>query len=395
MTEIKKSASIGDYVIKVNEDNSVTVFRDGTPCANTKAAMREASELAGFIPNEGWNTRQFGCRLVKALNKSENNNDRISKGNNDFQGNSENLKIVHEKDSSEGKDYLVELCNLLTEKDVDDAGFSSNKDSIEKIFANTSSDKRNDILTRLTIIDSMYSTQMGKRYYGLDELADVISYFENLKTLACDFSNDVDASIFSCEVKPSGLLGGFKSSKRVSLFDEKYGINKNGEDAGVAISLISKYLYFLTGYKFPIYDSIALEMFPKLWIYCGFPKEEMPAYKSKLSSSDANYGNNTIECFVSAINVFVQRLGIDSNPRKYDILDRIMWFTGKICRGNLSLILTQEEYILLAENQKEKKNTDKFEFDIADVELSELSFLEENGVRREFFKLAKKLYEIK
>ena len=59
------------------------------------------------------------------------------------------------------------------------------------------------------------------------------------------------------------------------------------------------------------------------------------------------------------------------------------------------MILTQEEYILLAENQKEKKNTDKFEFDIADVELSELSFLEENGVRREFFKLAKKLYEIK
>ena len=68
MADIKKTATVGDYVININDDSSVTVLKGGIPCDNTKAALREASELAGFTFDEGWNTRQFGSKLVDAIN---------------------------------------------------------------------------------------------------------------------------------------------------------------------------------------------------------------------------------------------------------------------------------------------------------------------------------------
>jgi hypothetical protein len=270
------------------------------------------------------------------------------------------------------------------------SGFSTDKKAIEKIFKNTLSNTKEDILARLTIIDSMYSTQMNKRYYGLDELADVISHFDNLKELAIQFvKHPNDASIFTCNIKQKGFFSILKTEKTYSLFNEKYGIKKNGDDSGVAISLISKYLYFLTDYQFPIYDSIAMEVFPKLWNYCGFI--DMPKYKTTLSSSEDNYGNSAIECFVTAINQLLSKLGLQEEPRKYDILDRIMWFTGKICRGNLSLVISQDDYSALADSYKAESSTNKFDFDIEKADLSKLLFLKENKLLREFFELAKKL----
>ena len=41
---------------------------------------------------------------------------------------------------------------------------------------------------------------------------------------------------------------GFKNT----LFSKEYGIDKSGKPFGKSISLISKYLYFLNGFKFPI-----------------------------------------------------------------------------------------------------------------------------------------------
>lgn len=532
----KDTAIYEDYIININLDNSISVLKGGNICSNTKSALRDISILINFEFDPNWTTRQFGVKLINAINKSDlpieekdenfvvdgitysfskkgevyilfgsglsgdivipdevffkgkgypvtgwgwpeedddeeedyddiENEELFDDDETGFVCNKKitsitlpnSLKYIRSDAISEcpnlesitigtgikkidaqaifscdklktirifadaddvecdglayvgfgdnepqfiyGKEvipnmtnseHILHLFHELCKRDVYTSVFSTDKIAIEKIFKNTTSNSKENIMTRLTIIDSMYSTQMSKRYYGLDELSDVICHFDRLDELAIQFTKEPhDASIFTCKIKQKGLMSLIKSDQMVSLFNSKYGIKKNGEDSGVAISLISKYLYFLTNYKFPIYDSIAIEMFPRLWNYCGF--NDMPQYKTALSSSDDNYGNSAIEHFVTAINQLILKLGIQEEPRKYDILDRILWFTGKICRGNLSLIISQEDYTALAQTYKTENNVNTFEFDIEKVDLSKLSFLKDNELLRELFELAKKL----
>lgn len=310
----------------------------------------------------------------------------------EFQRNSPDLVVryVTRSCTISGLAHIKKIIEMLKKEDVYDSGYSVDKTSIENIFNNTKENTKENILARLTVIDSMYSTQMGKRYYGLDELATVISSFNNLEELTEKFlkSPRLYKSIFKCKVEGKKLFSLIPTTREVSLFNEKYGINKNGEDSGVAISLISKYLYFLTGYKFPIYDSIAIEMFPKLWAYCGF--DVSPRIKP-LFNKDENYGEETISLFVNAINSLVDKLELNNEPRKYDIVDRILWYAGKICRGNLSLIISQDEYTALAQTYKKQTGRDTFEFDITTADINKLPFLAGNKILREFFVLAKNI----
>ncbi len=301
-------------------------------------------------------------------------------------------KTIVKYETKSGIEDIKRLFTLLKKQDVYDSGFSVDKKTINKVFETTNPHTKEGVLARLTIIDSLYSTQMGKRYYGLDELAEVLSSFDNLQSLTRRFLSDNDTSVFDVEVKQGGFLASIIKSKRtVSLFDEKYGIDKNGNDSGVAISLITKYLYFLTNGEFPIYDSIAVSILPKLWEYCGFDVREMPSLKTNLAPGDKNYGNEIITKFVIALDKFLNKLGYGGEHQKYDYLDRIMWFTGKICRGNLSLILSREQYEALAKQTKAEIGSDSFSFNIETADISKLDFLGDNSILKEFFLLAKEI----
>ena len=264
------------------------------------------------------------------------------------------------------KDFILDLFNKLSKNDIYQGGYSEDKESIRQIF------EKSDVLIRLTVIDSMYSTQMDKRYYGLNELAEVISSFSNLKDLAIKFANNPeDTSCFDYEI----------GDKKGNLFDEKYGINKQGNKKGLAVSLISKYLYFLTDFKFPIYDSIALEIFPKLWAHCELEEKECPKHITYSAS-----GSERMKTFVKATNSLIEKLELDKEEYKYDVLDRIMWFTGKVCRGNLSLILSYEEYVeFFGPKGKDYK------FNIKEEDLSKLPFLKGKETLNDIFKLAKEI----
>ena len=69
---------------------------------------------------------------------------------------------------------LHSLFEKLHNIKVDSSGYSLGKATILKVFNATNSYSTEDILARLTLIDSMYSTQMSRRYYGLEELAKVL-----------------------------------------------------------------------------------------------------------------------------------------------------------------------------------------------------------------------------
>lgn len=267
---------------------------------------------------------------------------------------------------------LLNLFEKIHSEKKDESGYSLGKSTILKVFKATDGYSHEDILARLTLIDSMYSTQMSRRYYGLEELAVALADVHNGKNLEeafLDFLKDKN-------LKPFEL----RNSKKVktNLFIEKYGIGKNGEDKGSAVSLISKYAYFETKFKFPIYDSIVREMYPRVWNYCGFPQSEMLEFKY-----------NDMTSFVEMINLMISKF--NSTYVNYDSLDRVLWYVGKIYRGNLSLVLSRKEYDAFAEKYTKTEDGKKvFAFDIATVDLKSLP-IKKDSLVYDFFVLAKEL----
>ena len=308
------------------------------------------------------------------------------------------LQEISAKDAATHLKELQDVFKLLAKKDVykGDSGFSADKEAILKVFEHTKNETKEEILVRLTLIDSMYSTQMSRRYYALDELADFLVKLSDgkqgkLKQMFLDFAKDPEKhlSLFDFTFKID------KETIKKNLFSESYGIGKDGSDKGVAISLISKYAYFETEYKFPIYDSIACEMYPMVWHHCGFDKKSMPKL---IHSKDGKVlGDTTLIEYTKAINLLIKKL--DCKELNYDLLDRFLWFVGKIRRGNLSLVLSREEYDLtmklypahtvatVLNNGKEKTVTEYFNIEKVDIE--KLSYLKKNHLLMEFFKLAK------
>lgn len=278
---------------------------------------------------------------------------------------------------------------LLVKQDVysEGSGFSADKDAILKIFSVTNGFEKTNILVRLTLIDSMYSTQMNRRYYALEELAEALATLASgkeakLRDLFLAFAKDPEK--YSQDFNYGGT----------NLFSESYGIGKDGSDKGVAISLISKYAYFETKFKFPIYDSIACEMYLLVCRECGFDK-----YKKinlTVKENGKIQGEQTMVAYVKAINWLIEQL--DCKGLNYDLLDRFLWFVGKIRRGNLSLVLTRTEYEIMMKlypptkivrNTKigTVKNIIEY-FNIDKIEINKIPFLKNNELLRNFFEMA-------
>ena len=66
----KKSASWKKYLVEIDENGSVKVSKAGAACDNTKAALREIAEDAGFAIDEKGNTQQVGAKLAKFLEEA-------------------------------------------------------------------------------------------------------------------------------------------------------------------------------------------------------------------------------------------------------------------------------------------------------------------------------------
>lgn len=263
---------------------------------------------------------------------------------------------------------LLDLFKRVYSIGIDNSGYSLSKATILKVFNATNTNTTDDILARLTLIDSMYSTQMSRRYYGLEELAKVLAEINPNKPLEKAFIDFLKDKSYD----PFVIKG-----KKTNLFSEKYGIGKNGEDKGQAVSLVSKYAYFETEFRFPIYDSIVREMYPRIWNYCGF-KEKMLEIKA-----------NDMVTFIEAIDLLISKL--DCTDVTYDTLDRVLWYVGKIYRGNLSLVLSREEYDAFAEKYTKTEDGKKvFAFDIATVDLKSLP-IKKDSLVYDFFVLAKEL----
>lgn len=272
-------------------------------------------------------------------------------------------------------DFIEEIKDVLSQikggSSYGDNSYSKDKNVIIKIFNTTDGNSYEDILARLTLIDSMYSTQMNRRYYALEEIAKMLYVIGREQKGLKDYFLKIASH-------PDSITD-------YSLFEQNYGIDKNGKEKGVAISLISKYAYFETGCNFPIYDSIACEMIPLIWKLCEWGKfHEIIKYKDSSLKVD---GKATIISFINTINLMIEKLGGNIS---YDHLDRLLWFVGKIRRGNLSLVLTKQQYIeCISIYNKLKSPSDNEIFNINNITLSDFPFLNDDLMLCKFFSLAK------
>ncbi len=177
--------------------------------------------------------------------------------------------------------------------------YETQKEKIVELFEITKNNtSKEDILLRLFVVDSCYSTNMNRRLFGFEELANLI--FE--------IDSKLDENINVKKFIESSL----------KLLDYPVGIDKKGKSKGHAFSLITKYIYFKTKFNFPIYDRL---------VFDGLREEglvELPRNPSK---------------------EYFKRLGAIKDKYKvsFDDLDKYFWVCGKIRKGSLSLLISDKE----------------------------------------------------
>ena len=214
------------------------------------------------------------------------------------------------------KEFIeLSVKSLMDEKTI----YKENREFIKSIFK-----KIDDKLIRLTILDSFYSTQMSKRLYGLNDLAAKIN----------EIGNDDDLKEEVKKFKQD------KSNKIDNLLKAKYGIYKNGNPAGNARSLISKYIYFAIDYDFPIEDTLVKE---NVNIVLEYFEEKKIDTKKDILKELIKF--------------------CDKNHFKYSEFDNLLWLFGKIKKGSLSFIC-KEKYKDIIKEFDDKKVAENLEKDI-------------------------------
>lgn len=213
------------------------------------------------------------------------------------------------------KERAEQAHNILNQK----TRYAANKGIISSLFIyRREKGNEEEIVKRLTIIDSYYSTQMNKRLFGLEQMAKSLS----IKT---DKELCHDLEIF--------LLNKGEQSFINEMFIQSFGIDKTGKNSGRAISLLSKYFFFLTNYQFPIYDSVAKKTYPLII--------EQDSKIKKLT--EKNYFKSIIE------------LNKNTGINNFEKLDNFLWLVGKLKYGSASILMNFEKYSSLVENIQPEK----------------------------------------
>lgn len=347
-------------------------------CDNTKDALRNIAKRINFQYDENWNTRTFGSKIITLLGGKEDGfaikdeyivlkhkSGRISVFKVNPNCNNyhpfinalsyESLNIIEVMlcidEKLKREDELIEL----NKAKGDISSYSADRWVIHNIFKNSKTSKSSespkssktplnyhDILLQLRVIDAMYSTNMSRRYYGIEELASTILEFNSYKELAKELHSYLEAI-------SKNDSNAAKDKRIEDLFNKSYGIHKNCSTAGVATSLASKYSYFALMMcddkypnGFPIYDSLAKTMLPKVCEYLDMD-----------CLWKGNGQNLDIDTFLKQVTALKDSLCISRNMfnrQLYDILDAYLWTMGKINGGNFSLIMSRKDYETFIKN---------------------------------------------
>jgi hypothetical protein len=219
--------------------------------------------------------------------------------------------------------------------------YQRDKRIISSVFSATNKSK-NKVVARLSLIDCFYTTLMNNRLWGIEDIASQINSVSKkdskIKELALDFAaRPVDKSPI------------------YKLINGIYGIKKDGTEFGKASPIVTKYLYFLTNYRFPIFDNSVKISYR--YLRTKYPNFEL---NELTEESDINY-------FIS-INALNQKSKIGS----YDRLNKLLWLLGKIRKGSFSQIFSKDKYLQLVNLAGADEISDYLQTNIHTTKVQEL-----------------------
>ncbi|MBQ8020640.1 MAG: hypothetical protein IJ263_09600 [Paludibacteraceae bacterium] len=221
--------------------------------------------------------------------------------------------------------------------------YDKNRDLIKSLFNPAIPYNVDVVYKRLVVIDSLYSTNMNQRYYGIEDMANTIFGHSFYAGIASDNNLRDKVQDFRNKLFPT-------SHPIANVFGMSYGIHKNLAPAGSAMSLLSKYFYYLllTGHPsdklgFPIYDSLASDMYP---IVCKY------VYASGTPRKIVNVKTIDHLCdYFLALDQLRISIGISyiggRSLQEFDLLDAYLWRMGKFNGNNFSLLLDKTGYTTL------------------------------------------------
>lgn len=124
-------------------------------------------------------------------------------------------------------DFRIEVDNVYLE--LQSSHYAKEKAFISKCFQKTLDSQFDKVKLRLQLIDSLYSTQMSKRYYGIEELAEALAQYtdEELIREARNYVNSETSEILD------------------KVFTEKYGYNSVGKKEKKAVHSFQNIYTFL------------------------------------------------------------------------------------------------------------------------------------------------------
>lgn len=197
--------------------------------------------------------------------------------------------------------------------------YQSNKEFINTLFEKPSNKEdehhKRTLRTRIIVIDSCYSTNVGNfTSYGIRDLVHTLAKYSDTDLIK--HADDFLTTSGDEEIK--------------KLLDKKYGIDKAGEGGGKRPSFVSKYLYFLRGCDFPIYDSLAKKSYKNL------KNRGLSEVMLAIKSDDSNY----FECMT--------KLNTETGIKDYGTLDNLLWLMGKTLDGSFNF-MKKEDYLKLVE----------------------------------------------
>ena len=190
------------------------------------------------------------------------------------------------------------------------------------------------IIHRLIVIDSLYSTNASFNYFSFEDMADAIFNLGPTEQHAINYFDSI-------------AKGGKDTN---GIFSANYGMRKNTLPGNTAMSLLSKYAYYLllncnnNPLGFPIYDSLVKDNYPTIL---------MQTLGKKVSKQTVN--KYSIEEYIKDLDTLrVALLGNNTTRlhgmQQFDALDAYLWRVGKVRKGNLSLLFTKSEYQTLIQN---------------------------------------------
>ncbi|SEA33744.1 hypothetical protein SAMN05192529_11442 [Arachidicoccus rhizosphaerae] len=241
----------------------------------------------------------------------------------------------------------ADKANIILESANKGIEFKANKDALAALFKEKAPSVEN-IRLRLYVLDSLYSTQM-KPIFGFHELSEALFKLHESKEGLIECCNLYLNRLNSVNADPEDIIH--------NIFSGHYGINKEEPkldaqgspiDGRHAVSLISKYLYFATNYRFPIYDSLAKKAYKSL----------KKKYFSNTQALIANLDYCNFTGYFDALN----KLNHESGIHDFNKLDNLLWIIGKIDHGSFSYLipLTQFQQLKMKYYENRQKDPESY-----------------------------------